>query len=107
MNPARTPSKPNPVPGISLADVSSVELRAELARRQQAAKAKGKPLKYATKAEWAEAQRVELCATLSDIRASYQSGHRGHREKVAQERTLEAEIRKFENLAKKYRREGI
>lgn len=90
-----------------LSKVSSDDLRAELARRQQAAKAKGKPLKFATKAEWAKATGVELRAKLAELRAGYQAGARGLQKKNDQERTLQAEIQKFDRLAKKFEREGV
>lgn len=92
---------------VDLTKVSSDELRAELARRQQAAKAKGKPMKFATKAEWARARAVELRASLAEARAAHHPGHLGHRTKNDQERTLQAEIQKFDRLAAKYEREGI
>ncbi|MEN1941028.1 hypothetical protein WCE39_08035 [Luteimonas sp. MJ174] len=92
---------------LDLTKVSSDDLRAELARRQAAAKAKGKPMKHAKKSDWARARAVELRANLAEVRGGYQTGHRGHRDKSAQERTLEAEIQKFDRLAAKYEREGI
>ncbi len=99
-----------------LSKVSSEALRAELARRQQAAKAKGKPMKHATKADWAEAKRVDFCESLATLRAEPVSGEHARRQRKDQEARrqrkdqeayLEGEIRKFENLAKKYRREGV
>lgn len=92
---------------VDLTKVSSEDLRAELSRRQQAAKAKGKPMKYLTKAEWARAQAVELRARLAALRSSYEPGARGLRTKTDQERTLQAEIQKFDRLAAKYEREGV
>lgn len=92
---------------VDLSSVSSDDLRAELERRKKAAQAKGKPLRYATKAEWAGAKGVELRAKLAEIRGNYQPGQAGLRKKGDQERALEAEIQKFDRLAAKYRREGV
>lgn len=92
---------------VDLSKVSSDDMRAELARRQQAAKAKGKPLRHATKAAWAEAKRVDACEALATLRSEPVTGDHARRQRKEQERFLEGEIRKFENLAKKYRTEGI
>lgn len=89
-----------------LTRISSDALRAELARRKEAAKAKGRPMRYATKAEWAEARAVELRASLADLQSKSQPGHLGRRKKTAQQEALEAEIAKFDRLAVSYRRRG-
>lgn len=92
---------------IDLTKVTSEALRAELDRRRNGAQRKGRPLKYATKAEWAAARAVELRATLAEVRSEYQPGAPGLRKKGDKERVLEAEIQKFDRLATKYRREGV
>jgi len=92
---------------VDLTRVSSEDLRAELDRRRRAAQAKGKPLRYATKAEWAAAQAVELRARLSDVQAESKPGHVGLRKKNDSIGALEGEIRKFDRLADKYRRLGV
>lgn len=93
-------------PAIDLRNVSSDDLRAELARRKEAARAKGRPMRYATKAEWAEARALELRATLAEVNGSHQPGSSGARRKGNQQDALRAEIDKFERLAKVFRRKG-
>lgn len=92
---------------VDLTKVSTDALHAELTRRKAAAQAKGRPLKFATKAEWAEARAVELRAKLADARAQSQPGADGLRKKNTQIDLIEAEVQKFDRLAKKFRREGV
>lgn len=92
---------------LDLSKVSSDALRAELQRRQQAAKAKGRPMRFATKEEWAAARAVELRAQLAQVRGTYQEGANGLRKKGDQEQSLLAEIQKFDRLTAKFRREGV
>ncbi len=92
---------------VDLTKVSSDALRAELTRRQQAAKAKGRPLRFATKEEWAAARAVELRAQLAQVRGGYHAGAAGLRKRGDQEEILQAEIQKFDRLTAKYRREGV
>ncbi|PJK00827.1 hypothetical protein CO641_02325 [Lysobacteraceae bacterium NML91-0213] len=91
---------------LDLTRVSSDALRAELDRRKEAAKAKGRPMKYATKAEWAEARAVELRAQLAEVQTASQPGHVGLRKKTAQQELLLEEIAKFDRLAVSFRRKG-
>lgn len=91
---------------LDLSKVSSDELRAELGRRQRAAKAKGRPMRYATKAEWAEARLTELQAKLAQVAGEYQPGESGLRSKRDQQDALRGEIQKFERLAALYRQKG-
>ena len=74
--------------------------------RKEAARAKGRPMRYATKAEWAEARALELRATLAEVNGSHQPGSSGARRKGNQQDALRAEIDKFERLAKVFRRKG-
>lgn len=91
---------------VDLSKVSTDDLHAEISRRQQAAKASGRPMKHEKKSDWARERAVELRAKLAEVRAGYQPGHVGHRKKSAQEQTLQSEIQKFDRLTKKYEREG-
>lgn len=92
---------------VDLSKVSTDDLHAEIARRQAAAKAKGRPMKHPTKVDWARARAVELRANLAELRATHQPGHLGHRTKNDQERALQSQIDKFDRLAKKFEREGV
>lgn len=92
---------------VDLTKVSSEDLRAELSRRQQAAKAKGKPLKYATKAEWAEAQAASYCERIAAAEATYAEGHVGLRKKNDHLRALQDQLDKFRRLAASYRKKGL
>lgn len=94
-------------PPIDLSTVSSEDLRAELERRKAAAKAKGRPLRFATKAEWARAKADELRATLVQVNGEYRPGSRGGMRKAQSQDALRKQIDKFEGLASLYERKGL
>lgn len=92
---------------VDLSQVSSDDLRAELARRKESAKAKGKPLKYRTKAEWADAKLQELRRRLGEVATGYQPGARGLMRKNERADHLNEEIEKFTRLRDLYQRKGL
>lgn len=92
---------------VDLTRVPSDALRAELERRRNGAQRACRPLKYATKAEWAEARAVELRAQLAEIQGASQPGHLGLRKKTAQQEALREQVAKFDRLAISYRRKGL
>lgn len=97
----------NPQGSVDLTKVSSAELRAELERRRDGARRAGKPLKYPTKAEWAEAKAAEYCAQIAEVEGTYVEGPAGLRKKNDHLRALRDQLQKFQRLAVNYRKQGI
>lgn len=96
------------MPDVDLTKVSSDDLRAELDRRKQAAKASGKPMRYATKAEWAQAQLDQFEATKNEIRqASGTGSDMERRKRRGKYEALDEQIRKFRGLVDFYTRKGL
>lgn len=97
----------NPQGSVDLTKVTSAELRAELERRRDGARRAGKPLKYATKAEWAEAKAAEYCEQIAATEAEYVAGPAGLRKKNDHLRALRDQLQKFQRLAAGYRSKGL
>lgn len=93
---------------IDLAAVSSDDLRAELCRRKQSAQAKGKPMRYATKAEWAQAQLDGFQQTKVELKKeSATGGDRGRMRRHEQYLHLDQQIEKFTRLVGFYKKKGL
>lgn len=93
---------------VDLFTVSSDDLRAELERRKKVAQAKGRPMKYETKAEWAQAQLDQFQQTKADLKKeSGTGGDRGRLRRHDQYKALDEQIEKFTRLVGFYKKKGI
>ena len=93
---------------VDLSKVPSQELRAELDRRKDAAQRSGKPMRFATKREWAQHQldgarnaKAEMLAT-----ASVASDFNRMRQRESL-KILDGQIDKFARLVDLYTKKGI
>lgn len=93
---------------VDLSKVSSEDLRAELDRRKESARARGKPMKFATKREWAQAQLDSFKRTKDELKKeSGTGGDRGRMRRHEQYKQLDEQIEKFTRLVDFYTRKGL